>query len=159
MGRYIGDRMREEKIVKMSGKQFEQQIRWPIVMLLCYVVAAGILISYSARYILAFLIPICYALFRLKQILTEKNSLVDVICVIEIKPDRIEMTTESAQPKLCGTYSIPLGDDSRFDVDEKCRIVISFNDTNTNNHITMKFTGLTDDSEYWKAISKLFQKT
>ena len=35
----------------------------------------------------------------------------------------------------------------------------SFNDTNTNNHITMKFTGLTDDSEYWKAISKLFQKT
>lgn len=69
------------------------------------------------------------------------------------------MTTESAQPKLCGTYSIPLGDDSRFDVDEKCRIVISFNDTNTNNHITMKFTGLTDDSEYWKAISKLFQKT
>lgn len=148
--------MKYNMIIKMRGKQYEPEMRRLIIMLLCFILAATAIVTYSFRYIYAFLLPICYALFRLKKTIDEKKALTDVTCVIETDPKELKLTTQSAQPKLCGEYIIPICDSSRFEIDKQCRISIVFFDKKTNSIINLEFTGLSVDYEFWEMIANMF---
>lgn len=141
--------MKQRFIIKMQGKQLEKERVRIYVIILCIIFTMLAFILYSSRYAYALIVPIFWLLYRLKAISSERKYMTDVICEVEVLPNGMLVTLNSAQSQLCRTFLIDYNRVRNVQIDNNCKVTICFI-ADRSKETNWEFYPAQDSIDFWK---------